>query len=213
MLVAGCGGGTKSNGEAKKTAQQVVTDAQQAALGAKGVHVSGSMVESGLPLTLDLTLVTGTGATGKISQAGLEFEIVRVGDAVYVKGSDAFLERFAGKAAAQLLHGKWLKGSATSGQLAALAPLTDIAKLFKAALGSHGTVVNKGETEYNKAKVVQIDDTTQGGTLYVAATGTPYPVALVGGKQKGSITFDKWDETVSIAAPKDAIDISKLGAG
>ncbi len=210
-LVAGCGGGTKSNGEAKKAPAQVVADVTQAATGAKAVHVSGSITEAGQPVSLDLTLVQGTGGKGTISEAGLSFEIIRVGDTAYVKGSDAFLQQFAGAAASQLLHGKWLKGSATSGQFAALAPLTDVAKLFKSALASHGKLENKGETKYQGQKVVAIEDTTQGGTLYLAATGTPYPVALVGGKQQGSISFDKWDETVTITAPQNAIDLSTLG--
>jgi hypothetical protein len=212
-LAGGCGGGSKSNGEAGKSAEQVVTDAKQAALAAKAVHVSGSITDAGRPLTLDLTIVKDKGGKGTMAQSGLEFEIVRVGDTAYIRGSDAFLRRYAGPAAAQLLHGKWLKGSATSGNLAALAPLTDITRLFNGALGSHGKLRNKVETEYNGEKVVAIEDTTQGGTLYVAWSGTPYPVAIVGGKSKGAIAFDRWDESASISAPKGAIDMSALGKG
>ena len=146
-----------------------------------------------------------------MSESGLKFEIIRVGNKAYIKGSDAFLRKFAGAAGAQLLHGKWLQGSATSGDLAALAPLTDITKLFNGALGSHGKLENEGETTFKGQKVVAIKDTTEGGTLYVAATGTPYPVAIVGGKDKGTITFDNWNDTVSITAPKGAVDMSKLG--
>jgi hypothetical protein len=212
-FAGGCGGGSKSNGEAGKTAEQVVTDAQAAAVAARGVHVAGAITSSGVPLTLDLTLVKDAGATGSMSQAALKFEIIRVGDDVYVKGSDAFLRKFAGAAGAQLLHGKWLKGSASSGSLAALAPLTDIAKLFTGALGSHGKLKNEGEQDYKGQKVVAIKDTSNGGTLYVAATGTAYPVGLSGGKDPGSITFDGWGDTVSIEAPQGALDIGKLPGG
>lgn len=211
-LVAGCGGGSKSNGEAGKPAEQVVTDAKNAAVAAKGVHVAGSITDAGQSLTLDLTLVKDAGGTGSMSESGLKFDIIRVGDKAYIRGSDAFLKKFAGSAAAQLLHGKWLVGSATTGQLAALAPLTDIVKLFNGALGSHGTLKNRGETTYKGQKVVGIKDVSDGGTLYVSATGTPYPIAIVGGKDKGSITFDKWNDTVSITAPKGAIDMAKLGS-
>jgi hypothetical protein len=209
---AGCGG-SKSNGEAGKAADQVVLDARQAAIDAKAVHVSGSITDAGRPLTLDLTIVRGGGGKGTMTESGLEFEIVRVVDTAYIRGSDAFLRAFAGSAAAQLLHGKWLKGSATSGNLRALAPLTDIVKLFNSALGSHGKLRNAGETEYKGQKVVAIEDRTKGGTLYVAATGTPYPVAIVGGKGRGAIAFDRWNETASIETPKGAIDLSALGKG
>ena len=213
-LVAGCGGGSKGNGEADKSPAQVVSDAKQAAISAEAVHVKGSITDAGTPLTLNITIVKGSGGKGTMSESGLGFEIVRVGDTAYIRGSDAFLRKFAGPAAAQLLQGKWLKGSTTSGDLAALAPLTEIEKLFNGALASHGKLANKGETEYEGQKVVAVEDTTKGGTLYVAATGTPYPVAIVGGgKRTGAIVFDAWNETEPIAAPEGAIDLSALGKG
>jgi hypothetical protein len=213
LVAAGCGGGSKSNGEATKTAAQVVADAKDAATAAKAVHVAGAITDAGQPLTLDITIVKGAGGMGTMSEAGLKFEIIRVGSKAYIKGSDAFLRKFAGATGAKLLHGKWLQGSATTGDLAALAPLTDITKLFNGALGSHGKLENGGETTFKGQKVVAIKDTTKGGTLYVAATGTPYPVAIVGGEDQGTITFDNWNDTVTIAAPKGAVDMNKLGAG
>jgi hypothetical protein len=38
-------------------------------------------------------------------------------------------------------------------------------------------------------------------------------VAIVGGRagQSGTITFDDWNASVSLAAPKDAIDLTDLG--
>lgn len=212
LAVAGCGGGSKSNGEAAKTADQVVNDAKTAATSAKAVHVSGAITDAGQPLTLDITIVKDAGGRGTMSESGLKFEIIRVGNKAYIKGSDAFLRKFAGAAGAQLLRGKWLQGSATTGDLAALAPLTDIGKLFNGALGSHGKLENTGETTFKGQKVVAIKDTTEGGTLYVASTGTPYPVAIVGGKDQGTITFDNWNDTTSITAPKGAVDMSKLGS-
>jgi hypothetical protein len=214
LLAAGCGGGksSSSNGEASKPASQVLADVQKAAQAAKGVHVAGSITDAGKPLTLDLFLVKGKGGKGTMSESSLRFEIIRVGNKAYIKGSDAFLKQFAGSAGQQLLHGKWLQGSATSGDLASLTPLTDLEKLFKGALTSHGKLKNEGETTYKGQKAVALKDTTQGGTLYIAATGEPLPIAIVGGTNKeGTITFDRWNETEPIDAPKGAIDMSKLG--
>ena len=47
----------------------------------------------------------------------------------------------------------------------------------------------------------------------VAATGTPYPIAIVAPNngKNGSIAFDEWNKTVSISAPKGAVDIGSLG--
>ena len=211
VLVAGCGGsGAKSNGEASKAPKQVVTDALQAAVGAKAVHVSGAIVSGGTPLTLDIHIVKDTGGSGEMSEQGLKFQLVRVGAKAYIKGSDAFYKKFSGAGAAALLHDKWLAGSATTGNLASLTSLTDISKLFTGALGSHGKLKNAGETTYNGQKAVAIKDLTNGGTLYVAATGTPYPIAIVAPKS-GSIAFGDWNKTVSISAPKGAVDIGALG--
>jgi hypothetical protein len=210
-LLAGCGGGSSSNGEAKKSAADVVADAKQAALAAESVHVAGAITDNGAPLSLDLQLLTGVGAKGTMSENHLPFDLIRVGDSAYIKGSDAFLKKFAGAGGQALLHGKWLKGSATTGDLAAITPLTDVRKLFNASLGSHGTLKNRGETTHDGKKVVAIEDTTRGGTLYVAATGTPYPVAISETKGRGELRFDKWNESVSVKAPKGAVDMSKLG--
>jgi hypothetical protein len=210
-LAAGCGGGASSNGEAAKSATAVFNDARRAAVAAKTVHVAGSLNDAGKTLDLDLVLAHGKGK-GTMAESGLSFEIVRIGDAAYIKGTDAFLRQFAGAAAAQLFHDKWLKGPISSGALASLAPLTDIVQLFNGAFGTHGKLANKGETTFQGQKVIAIKDASDGSTLYVAATGTPYPVAATeGGKSKGSITLDHWNDSVSIDAPKGAVDISKLG--
>jgi hypothetical protein len=211
IVLGGCGGGASTNGEATKPAGDVLADAKQAALAAESAHISGSIVEDGAPITLDLQLLRGTGAKGTMSENRLRFDVIRAGSAVYIRGSDAFLRKFAGAGGVTLLHGRWLKGSSTSGDLAALTPLTDLAKLFNGALGTHGTLKNRGETTHDGKKVVAIRDASRGGTLYVAATGTPYPVAIAEDKGRGELRFDKWNESVSVKAPKDAVDMSKLG--
>ena len=90
-LAAGCGGGgTSSNGEAAKSAAAVFSDARHAAVAAKSVHVAGALNDSGKALALDLVLAHGKGK-GTMAESGLSFQIVRVGNAAYIKGTDAFL--------------------------------------------------------------------------------------------------------------------------
>ena len=64
----------------------------------------------------------------------------------------------------------------------------------------------------NGQKVIALKDGANGGTLYVATTGTPYPVELVspGNGKEGKVAFDQWNTTVTITSPKGAVDISKL---
>jgi len=173
----------------------------------------GDIKEGQTPITLDLSTVRGKGAKGSMSTNGLGFDLVRIGNTVYVRGSDAFYQHFAGAAAAQLLHDKWLKGSATHGRLESLAPLTSLDGLFAVISSQHGKLTNDGPTTYKGAKVVAIRDTSDGSRLYVAATGRPYPVAiLAGGKgRSGAVTFGDWNESVSLSAPSDAIGIDQFG--
>jgi hypothetical protein len=214
-LLAGCGGSRRSakpNGEASKPAAQVLADAEAAAGGASSTHISGRVVSNGTTVTLDLSLVRGKGAKGSLSAGGLSLYLVRIGATTYIRGSDAFYRRFAGPAAARLLHGKWLKAPATDGRLRSLVPLTSIASLL-ARVGAHrGALANKGAVTYRGQRVVEIRDPSDGSTLYVAASGTPYPVAIVGGRKgpAGAIAFDRWNQPVSLSAPPQAIDLATL---
>jgi hypothetical protein len=209
VALAGCGGGSSSNGEEKKPAPQVVADARKAALAASSVHVTGAGTDNGKPLKLDLT-IGHKSAKGHLQESGASFDVIRVNDTVYVRGDDAFLEKFGGGAAVALFHNRWLKGSIADAQLGALAPLTDLKQFFEGVLGQHGVIANKGATTHKSVKVVEIRDTTQGGSLFVAATGDPYPVALAGGGQQGDIEFADWNVDTEIAAPKGAVDLSQL---
>ena len=216
LLCAGCGSSgksAKSNGEESKPATKVLADAKSAATNARSAHVSGSIRSDGTPITLDLSTARGKGAKGSMSTSGLKFDVVRIGDTLYIRGSDEFLKHFAGGAVAQLLHDKWLKASATHGRLKSLAPLTSVGALFAGVSARHGKLVNDGKKTYKGDDVVVIRDTSDNSKLYVAATGKPYPVAIVGAKaaESGTITFDDWNQDVSLSAPDGAIDISQFG--
>jgi hypothetical protein len=215
-LLAGCGSvkkAAKDNGEASKPANRVFADARAAAVSAASVHVTGRVSSKGTPITLDLSIAGERGAKGSMSTNGLDFDLVRIGDVAFIRGSDAFYEHFAGAGVAQLLHGKWIKSSIVSGRFRSLGPLTSIRLLFGEVATHHGKLVNDGKATYKGEDAVAIRDTSDNSKLYVAATGKPYPIAIVGGKksQSGTITFGDWNASVSLAAPKDAIDISVVG--
>jgi hypothetical protein len=191
----------------------VLVDAKAAAAAATSAHVAGSVKSNGTPVTLDLSTARGKGATGSMSTNGAAFDLVRIGNLVYIKGSDEFLKQNGGALVAQLLHDKWLKASITKGRFASLAPLTSVGLLLGLVSTHHGKLANDGKTTYKGQQVVAIRDTSDNSKLYVAATGKPYPVAIVGGKasQSGTITFDDWNKHVTLTAPSSSIDISKLG--
>jgi hypothetical protein len=210
VLLAGCGSsGTKDNGEAAKTAAQVVADAKAASMAAATVHISGVGTTSGQPLKLDLFLVAGKGGRGMLTVNGLTFQIVRVGNSAYFKGDSTFWRNFGGAAAAELLQGRWLEAPANAGRFSAFTPLTDIGKLFTALFALKDSIRNEGRTTLDGVSVVAIKDTTNAGTLYVAASGTPYPVAIRQNGQ-GKLKFDAWNGAVTLAAPKRPVKIASL---
>jgi hypothetical protein len=208
-VVVGCGS-SSDNGVAAKPPDAIVSAASNAVSGVKSVHVLGSLRSGGSPITLDLTLVAGKGGGGQMSQNGLSFKLIEVGQVVYINGSDAFWRHIGGTSAVQLFHGKWLRAPA-NGQFSSVASLTSVQTLFRKLLSSHGRLAKGPTTTVAGQKVVAVNDTTKGGTLYVATTGQPYPVQVsMGGSNGGRIVFDRYNKSVSLTAPANAIDISKL---
>lgn len=217
-LLAGCGGGGSSsssvgNGLSVKSATAIFEASKAAASGATSVHISGSIISGGKPIGLDMELLAGKGGKGKISQEGFSIKLVQVGGSVYINGSNAFYRHVAGPTAAQLLQGKWLKAPADSGELASLASLTDFGKLITSALAHKGALSKGASTTVEGQQVIALNDSNS-GTLYVAASGSPYPLEIAKkGKESGKVVFNHWDRSVTLKAPAGAIDISKLQNG
>jgi hypothetical protein len=217
--LAGCGSSSSSsssssNGVAAKTATEIVAASKAAADSASSTHVVGSIVSSGSPIALNLYLASGKGGHGQVSESGLSFELIAVDGSVYIKGSPAFYSHFGGGAAAQLLKGKWLKAPASNANFASIAAFTDLGKLLGAALTSHGKLAKGATTTVNGQPAVGVTDTAQGGTLYVATTGQPYPIEIIKrGASGGKITFSEWNAPVQLTAPANSIDLSQLQSG
>jgi len=218
-LLVGCGGGSSSsssassdNGVAGKSPADILAATKVASDAARTVHVSGSIVSNGSPITLDMNLLAGNGGRGQLSENGLSFQLIQVGKTVYIKGSPAFYKHIGGSAAAQLLQGKWLKAPASNSDFASLSQLTDLRQLVDQTLSNHGSSLTKiGTSTVNGQKVVGITDKAKGGTLYIAATGQPYPIQIAkSGSGGGKITFDHWNSSVTLAAPANAIDVAQL---
>ncbi len=212
--IDGCGGGSSSgNGVADKSPAQILAATKKVSDAATSVHVSGSLVSGGTPISIDVDLIAGKGGRGRLSQSGLAFELIEVANTVYIKGSSSFYKHIGGSAAAQLLQGKWLKAPANSSGFASIGQLTNLRQLVDQTLADHGTLTKSGTTTIQGQKVVGVTDKGNGGTLYIAATGKPYPVQISrNGSGTGTITFSRWNEPVTLAAPANAIDIAQLQA-
>jgi hypothetical protein len=215
LLAAGCGSSSPSgNGVEAKSATQILEATKLAASEATSVHIAGSIVSGGKPITLDMELLAGKGGQGKIGQEGFTIDLVETEGSVYINGSAAFYRHVGGTAAAQLLQGRWLKAPANSGELVSLASLTNLSKLIDTALANHGAVAKGAKATIEGQPAIAINDTSKGGTLYVATSGKAFPLEIAkNGKESGKVLLNRWDQKVTLKAPKDAIDISKLQNG
>jgi hypothetical protein len=215
VLLSGCGSSSPSgNGLSAKSPAEIIAAAKAAVAGAATAHVSGSVVDAGKPISLDMELVAGKGGKGRLTLEGLSIDLVQLKGAVYLNGSSAFYTKVAGAAAAQLLQGKWLKASATGSNFASLAQLSDLGKLINTALASHGKLAGAPAKTIAGQKAVGVTDVSKGGTLYVASTGTAYPLEITkSGAGGGTITFDRWNKPVTLSAPANAVNIDQLQSG
>jgi hypothetical protein len=211
--LSGCAKSSSGNNISSKSADQIVAESKAAADGAGSVHVSGSLTSGGSPITLDLNLVAGKGATGELTENKASFKLILVGGTAYISGSPSFYRSLGGSAAVQLLAGKWLKAPATTGEFASFGSLADMRKLIDTTLAGHGTLAKGATSTVNGQQAIAITDATKHGILYVASTGKPYPIQISkDGTEAGKISFDRWNQPVTITAPANSIDLAELKA-
>jgi hypothetical protein len=212
VALTGCGSSDSSgNGLLSKTPTQIVEAAKVAAASAVSAHVAGSIVSEGKPISIDMELVAGKGGKGKITLEGLDVQLIDVDKAVYINGSAAFYSHLAGSAAARVLQGKWLKAPSDSGDFASFSSLTSLEKLIGSTLASHGKLAPAGKSTVEGQPAVGVTDGSKEGTLYVAATGTPYPLEIVkSGSDGGKVVFNHWNKPVTLAPPANWININQL---
>jgi hypothetical protein len=210
--IAACGGSSSSgNGIASEAPAAILKATVAAANGVKSMHVAGSVASTGTAVTLDLDLDAAKGATGSMSEGGLGFKIVSVNKALYINAGDAFWKHFGGAAAATLFANKWIEAPTASNAFGSLSALTNLHDLFTQLLGSHGALTKTATKTVNGQQAVGLLDKTKGGTLYVATSGQPYPLEIVGGgANTGTITFSNFNVPVTVTPPPHPVNLSQL---
>jgi hypothetical protein len=203
------------SGLSREQPGKIVADATQAIDAVHSVRVTGTVTDNQATIRLDLHLVNGTGATGSMSENGLSFKLISVGGNAYINGSTGFWRQFGGSAAVKLLEGKWLRAPADSGQFSSFASLTDVHKLLSGILAGHGALTKGQSSTIGGRRVVALQDHSNPGmpgTLYIAATGKPYPIRLTGSAPSGraELDFSEFDQPVTVTAPASSVDISVL---
>lgn len=227
-LLAGCGDSNQdsegsgtpttapaSNGVADLTPDEIVDKAAAALDAAKSYRMQGDINDEGQTMTLDFK-VAGEDVLGSISMQGAKVELLSAAGQFYIRPDAAFWKQNAGDGAeniAKLMAGRWAKLSPKDEDFKGFFQLADPHQLLK----PDGTLT-KGQTkDVNGVSAIGlVDGSADGGTLYVATTGEPYPLLLEGPKGEGQISFSDFGATfadVKAPAPNEVVDLDKLLQG
>ena len=147
----------------------------------------------------------------KVSILGITFELIHIGDELYLKGSPSFYERIG--VTRTVPAGSWIKTTVSTTQSSQLASFTNLSREVGLLLTSTGGVTKGQTTNLNGQPVIELKPSGKlyTGKLYIATTGEPYPLKLEKhGRETGTTTFTEWNKPVSVNAPAGALDIGPL---
>jgi hypothetical protein len=188
-----------------RSADEILAAARAALLRASSVHAKGDLVSDGSSYAIDMRMVRGVGAVGTMAVQGKSLKLVRIGDTAYVQPDAAFLRSATNSASSvRLLSGTYFKVTARKSALfAPFVALTDAEQAFGPALAPAGAVTKGDVTRVDKQRVVDLlVDGGKSGSVFVALSGTPYPVRIVyGSSARQHVDLDRFGARVKLTAP------------
>ncbi|MEU2789583.1 hypothetical protein [Streptomyces sp. NPDC007100] len=207
-----------TNGVGKLPADKIQAKAQEAARGAGTVRLSGNLVSQGRTYKLDMRLGKD-GGRGELSTKAATFQLLRVGDALYLKADAGFWAREKNanpskndEAAASKLVGKYVKVPATDPVYKRFSGFTDKDVLLGSLLGLHGKLAAGERGTLGGTRTIRIAASQgAGGTLDVSLEGKPYPLRLRRAGGAGEVRLADWGQPVELRAPEasQVIDYGK----
>jgi len=214
---AGSGGGSgpsgspAAGGTAAPTLGQEYPAIKSAALSATSVRLSGSVVQGGKRLGLDMALVKPADAAGSVSEGGTRFTIVAVSGKAWIKINRPFLRlshlptSLCAKAC-----GKYLVAPAsaaadfTNFRLASL-----LRTMFKHGPNAAESRLKLTTTQFGGQPAWSVSG--EGVTMYISKGSTPYLMSMTFHGQH--VSFSDWN-TAKVTAPpaSKVLTLAQLGA-
>ncbi|WP_412076821.1 hypothetical protein ACLF6K_16850 [Streptomyces xanthophaeus] len=199
----GCGGKDPdegTNGVGKLSADKIEEKARTAATEADSVHLSGTLVSGGKTFTLDMRLKSD-GGSGEVKSQEDTFQLLRVGEQLYLKASAAFWgqSESAGK-----LGDKYVKVPEGDPSYKQFRGFTDMDVLLDGLLGLDGKLTKGAAyTKVGHTRAVQVTaDAGKGGKLSVSLEGTPYPLLMERAGGAGRVELAEWGQSFQLAPPE-----------
>ncbi|GAA2481094.1 hypothetical protein [Streptomyces gobitricini] len=201
-----------TNGVGKLSATAIESKARAAAGGAQAVRLSGTLVSKGGTYELNMRL-NRTGAAGSVVTRTSTFELLRVGDALYLKADADFWasgtsgegeERDdSGTGAADKLDDMYVKVPEDDPSYKQLRGFTEMNVLLDGLLELHGGIVKGDRSKVGGIRTIKVagGPKGEGGTLDVSLEGTPYPLRFARGGGAGVVVLSDWNKAFPLTAP------------
>ncbi|MEU1373380.1 hypothetical protein ABZ442_06925 [Streptomyces triculaminicus] len=211
-----------TNGVGKLEAPAIQDKARAAARGAEAVHLSGNVVSQGRTYRIDMRLKKN-GGMGRVSSSSdaSAFELLRVGEELYLKAPAGFWAKGASPsasaapapkasasksgdatAAAGKLDDKYVKVPSDDPSYQQFKGFTDKDVLLDGLLGLHGELARGERGSVGGVRTVRVTGAKGGGgTLDVSLVGTPYPLRVQRAGGAGQLELDGWGKDFALAVP------------
>ncbi|MFF0060539.1 hypothetical protein ACFYRC_03140 [Streptomyces sp. NPDC005279] len=210
-----CGGedpDAGTNGVGKLSATDIETKARDAAHAATSVRLSGTLVSKGGTYKLNMRL-KHDGGTGSVTSKDNTFELLRVGDELYLKADAGFWSHANAKDkenpsksdtdAAGKLEDMYVKVPEGDPAYKQFRGFTDMDVLLEGLLGMQGKLSTGDRTEVGGVRTIKvIGGRGEGGTLDVSLEGKPYPLQFARAGGAGVLTLADWDRDFTLVAPE-----------
>ena len=210
LPLAGCG---SSEDITTKPAAQILAASRTAAQHASSVHVLSQTHLSRTPLTLELHLAGQEGGSARLTIGQTTSEAVRMGNTLYLKAGPTLTKRLEEQTGQRTPHGSWTKLPASAPQSTQFTALTQPSGELTLLLNAPTLSLTKGPiTTINGHKAIELK--TKGklytGQIYIAATGTPYPIKIVKhGQENSTTTFTSWNQPITITPPANIVNLNQ----
>ncbi|MCS0605929.1 hypothetical protein NX794_32695 [Streptomyces sp. LP11] len=214
LALSGCGGDDPdagTNGVGKLPAAKIQAKSRAAADAASAVRLSGTVAAGGRTYRLDMRL-KADGGTGSVTSGGSTFQLLRIGEQLYLKADAGFWNHADGDGATDKLDGKYVKVPQGDPAYKKFSGFTDKAVLLEGLLTLHGKLATDGRHEQSGTRTVRVTgDQGSGGTLDVSLEGTPYPLSLTRAGNAGTLRFSDWGRNFTVREPaaSDTVDYGR----
>ncbi|MFD3536188.1 hypothetical protein [Streptomyces sp. NPDC058664] len=210
-----------TNGVGKLSAPEIEGEARSAADTARAVRLAGTLVSKGDTFKLNMRLKQD-GATGSVTTKNSTFELLRIGDALYLKADAGFWAHDAeggggpteaDEQAADKLDDMYVKVPQGDPSYKQLRGFTDMRLLLGGLIGLHGEKVKGDRDRIGGIRTVKVKggEGGEGGTLDVALDGSPYPLRFARGGGAGVVVLSEWNKEFPLVAPskEETLDYGK----